>query len=260
MYTCSLSDIEWKPVSEFLEDNGITDAGRKHRLRDVLDGIFYVVDNGVKWRNLPKDFPPWSSVYYNFRELKLSGIWEELSLFLVSVVRCQSGREPNPSLVSIDSQSQDGDSGIHSRGIDGHKKRNGRKRHIAVDVMGLVLLCICAPANEPDAVKGESLIKKLNDKLKFPNLLKALGDNAYKGVGDEYDLQITVENEERKPKQKGFVPEAFRWAVERTFAWLNWQRRLVRNYEKTLTSQESMIYIGNIRICLRRILKYCYNP
>ena len=259
LYSSLLTDPEWIVIQDFMEDRGIVDKGRKYRLRDILDAIFYVVDNGVKWRNLPSDFPPWKAVYYNFYKWSRNKVLEELNLFVVKVVRNLSGRDPDPSMVSIDSQSQDADPGVFGRGIDGNKKRNGRKRHVAVDVMGLLLLCLCGPANQSDSIKGQKLVEQMNDTENFPNLSKILGDKAYAGLGIDCKVKVTIEKTERPPGTKGFVPEAFRWAVERTFAWLNRQRRLTRNYEKTVLSQQSINYLANIRLCLRRVLKNHLN-
>ena len=117
-------------------------------------------------------------------------------------------------------------------------------------------MCICSSANVHDSVVGDDLVAELNDESAFPNMFKILGDNAYATSGLGEAIGVTVEAQERKEKQKGFVPEAFRWAVERSFAWLNRQRRLCRNYEKKLCHQESMNYIGNIRICLKRLVTW----
>ena len=133
---------------------------------------------------------------------------------------------------------------------------NGRKRHIAVDTLGLMLICVCTAANTADSVAGQKLAELLNNSNHFSRLKKILGDSAYRGVGTDLNVGITVEASERKEGQKGFVPEAFRWAVERTFAWLNRQRRLARNYEKRVLHQESMNYIGNVRLCLKRYKKW----
>jgi putative transposase len=137
--------------------------------------------------------------------------------------------------------------------LDGGKKVNGRKRHIAVDTLGLMLICICTAANIADSVAGSSLVADLNNAEKYPRLEKILGDNGYRNVGSDLDIGVTIEAAERKEGEKGFVPEAFRWAVERTFAWLNRNRRLVRNYEKKIRYQESMNYIANARLCIRRL-------
>ena len=256
MYTSNLSEIEWEVIEVIFHSHGLSDFGRKYPLRTVVDAIFYVVDNGVKWRNLPKDFPLWFSVYYNFKKWSDTGLWAEINQSLVMFARDVSGRDENPSLVSIDSQSQSAEPGVKGRGLDGAKKINGRKRHLAVDVLGLVLLCICTRANESDRIAGERLVTRLNHKKDFPRLRKILGDLAYANVGRSHQIPVCTQGASLRIKQKrqtGFVPERFRWVVERTFAWLNRPRRLVRNYEKLIPVQESMNYIANIRICLRKI-------
>ena len=244
-------------IEPFFVDFGYRLEGRKHPLRTIVDACFYVVDNGTKWRNLPNDFPPWKSVYHYFRLWSLSQLWEKISFTLVQDTRYAEGRELSPSLTSIDSQSQSAEPGIEGRGLDGGKKVNGRKRHIAVDVLGLILFCNCTPANTSDRVGGKKLVDQLNSKEKMPRLKKILGDNAYKNLGINSEVPVSVEASERRAKsKKGFVPEAFRWAVERTFAWLNRQRRVARNYEKKPYHQESMNFIANIRICLKRLEKW----
>jgi putative transposase len=208
---------------------------------------------------LPNDFPPWKTVYHYFRIWSISGTWKLLSNALVSIARFCAGREESPSLVSVDAQSQSAEPGVEERGLDGGKKVNGRKRHIAADTLGLMLICICTAANTADSVAGQKLAELLNNSNYYPRIKKILGDNAYRGVGTDLNIGVTVEAAERKEGHKGFVPEAFRWAVERTFAWLNRQRRLVRNYEKHVIHQESMNYIGNARLCIKRYEKWLNN-
>jgi putative transposase len=249
-----MSDEGWNFIEEMFSRRS-SNAGRPPvwDRRTIVDAILYVVKNGVTWRDLPRDFPPWKTVYHYFRSWSLAGLWRDVSLILVEAERLAAGREESPSLASVDSQSQTAEPGVSERGLDGGKLVNGRKRHIAVDVQGLLLACYCTAANVSDVVGGEKLVLALNNKEIFPRLAKILGDNAYKAVGRTLPIAVTVENSERKHGQKGFVPAAFRWAVERTFAWLNRQRRLCRNFEKKVCHQESMNYIGNIRLCLSRI-------
>ncbi len=248
--------MSWELIAPFFEYWGYGDRQRKHSARTIVDACLYIVDNGTKWRNVPNDFPPWQTVYHYFREWSLSGLWERISRALVEAVRFATGREETPSLASIDSQSQTAEPGVEERGLDGNKKVNGRKRHIGVDCLGLLLVCVCTSANTSDVVGGEVLARRLNDKEELPRLEKILGDNAYQSVGRNLATPVSVEASERRLGTKGFVPEAFRWAVERTFAWLNRQRRLVRNYEKKVYHQESMNYIGNIRLCLKKLCKW----
>lgn len=256
-YTTSLSDSGWILIQDFfLEKTAGPGRPRKHGYREIVNGIFYIVKNAVTWRDLPADFPPWTSVYRCFRDWSFSGLWQTINDALVADVRFAAGRTPSPSLASIDSQSQTAEPGVEQRGIDGGKKINGRKRQIAVDVQGLLLHCVCTAANVHDAVGGDVLVAALNDQKRFSNLEKILGDSAYQSVGENERVAVTIEAKERAPGQKGFVPEAFRWAVERSFAWLNRQRRLCRNFEKKTKHQESMNYIGNIRLCISRLLKW----
>jgi len=208
------------------------------------------------WRCLPNDFPPWKTVYYHFRTWSYQGIWEVVNLALVAIARVCAGKDESPSLVCVDSQSQSAEPGVDARGLDGGKKINGRKRHIAVDTLGLLLVCICTAANVSDSVIGRKLADRLNETDHFPRLKKILGDGAYSSVNIDLKVGITKEASLRTPGQKGFVPEAFRWAVERTFAWLNRPRRLVRNYEKRLQHQQSMNYIANARLCMKRFEKW----
>lgn len=233
-----------------------TGRPRSRKYRELVDAVFYVVKNAVTWRDLPKDFPPWKTVYHYFNTWSHSGLWYDINLALVEASRFGAGRAESPSLASIDSQSQSAEPGVKERGLDGNKKVNGRKRHIAVDVQGLMLLCYCTAANVSDVVGGEKLIDDLNETSLFPRLQKVLGDNAYGGVGKNCNVPVSVEGTERLTGQKGFVPEAFRWVVERTFAWLNRQRRLNRNYEKKVVHQESMNYVGNIRLCLNKLMNW----
>jgi putative transposase len=255
-YETSLSDAAWEAIEGLFLSEETRGRPRIHDLCLIVDAILYVVKNGCVWRCLPNDFPSWKTVYYHFRKWSNSGLWRVLNETLTAVARLAANKEGSPSLVSIDSQSQSAEPGIEERGLDGGKKVNGRKRHIVVDTLGLMHECICTSANTADSVAGQVIIAKLNDDKYYPRLKKILGDNSYRGVGSGMKINIAVEATERKEGQKGFVPEAFRWAVERTFAWLNRNRRIVRNYEKKTRHQESMNYIANIRLCLKRYEKW----
>ncbi len=112
------------------------------------------------------------------------------------------------------------------------------------------------PPLESDSRAGQEIVQELNDREQFPRLEKILGDSAYAKVGDDLRVPVSIEASQRTAKQKGFVPEAFRWAVERTFAWLNRQRRIARNFEKIVLHQEAMNYVASIRLCLKRLMKW----
>ena len=254
MYPTCLCDEQWHLLKPILDSYGLLKQKTHHPMRNILSGIFYVLDNGVKWMALPREFPPLKTVNWYFNKWSHCGLWLRISLAMTEITRILEGREASPSLSSIDSQSQSGEPGILGRGLDGNKKVNGRKRHIAVDSLGLLLICICTAANVADSVTGRILAGILNCQDQFPRIAKILGDSVY-GSLTNFRVPVTVESSLRKKGQKGFIPEAFRWAVERTFAWFNRCRRLVRNYEKNPLHQESMNYIANIRLCLKRMLK-----
>jgi putative transposase len=254
-YETSLSNAAWEVIEPIFPAESTSGRPRVYSIRDIVDAILYIVKNGCVWRCLPNDFPPWPTLYYYFKIWSITGLWEILNSTLVIITRRHAGKEDTPSLVSLDSQSQTAEPGVEGRGLDGGKKVNGRKRHIAVDTLGLLLICVCTAANIADNVAGSSLVAALNNIEKYPRLKKILGDNSYRNVGSDLDIGVTIEATERKQGEKGFIPEAFRWAVERTFAWLNRNRRLVRNYEKKIRYQESMNYIANARLCIRRLEK-----
>jgi putative transposase len=256
LYETSLSDAAWEVVEPIFPTTSKFGRPRVYSIRSIVDAVLYAVKNGCVWRCLPNDFPPWPIVYHYFRTWSNKGLWEILNSALVVIARHCAGKKDTPSLVSVDSQSQTAEPGVEDRGLDGGKKVNGRKRHIAVDTLGLILICICTAANTADCVAGQKLVELLNNRIHFPRLKKILGDNAYRGFGIDFYIGVTIEASERKEGQKGFVPQAFRWAVERTFAWLSRQRRLVRNYEKKIKHQESMNYIANARLCIRRFEKW----
>ena len=165
-YPTNISDAAWNFILPLLQDAGHRVENRQHSLRTIVDACFYLVDNSTKWRNLPNDFPSWKTIYHYFRSWSISGLWLELNQIIVEAVRFASGREETPSLASIDSQSQTAEPGVEERGIDGNKRINGRKKHISVDCLGLLLFCLVTAANTHDAGPGQSLIEDLNDAIR----------------------------------------------------------------------------------------------
>jgi len=172
LYETSLSDAAWEALEPIFQKESRLGRPRIYSLRSIVDAILYVVKNGCVWRCLPNDFPPWKTVYGYFQRWSLSGIWELLNSALVAITRFACGKEESPSLASLDSQSQSAEPGISERGLDGGKKVNGRKRHIAVDTLGLMLICLCTAANTADSVAGEILVTDLNNEQHFPRLKK----------------------------------------------------------------------------------------
>lgn len=260
-YDSDLTDEEWQQIAPLLPPEKPVGKEREVDLRDVLNAIFYRADNGVKWRALPKDFPPWQTVYGYFRLWVRLGVWEQINLTLVRVVRTSEGRDAEPSLAMIDSQSVKlGQKGAE-HGVDGYKKVKGRKRHIAVDVLGLVLGCYVTSANTADVKAAPVVLIWVLEQ--FKRIVKVLADQGYRGdlgalLQHFFALQqrqVELEISSRPADAKGFEVEPKRWIVERTWTWLENARSLTRDYERLPENHEGMIYVVMIRLMLRRLTK-----
>jgi len=189
---------------------------RKHSLRSILNGIFWINNTGSQWRNLESKCPPWQTVFYHFTQLKARGIWEELLDFLVVTAREKDGRNASPSLLYIDSQSVKKVQFINEETcIDGGKNINGRKRTILVDKLGLPLAIKVTAANISDNKAGILAVDLLRGKV--PKLQKVAADAGYKNAFCEHvdtNYHREVEIAQKPESSKGFVPEKNRWQVE----------------------------------------------
>jgi putative transposase len=247
-----LTDSQWDIVKTFLPH----ERKRKYCLRSVVNAIFWIHRTGCQWRNLSSQFPPWKSVYYYFSCWTTDGTWHRLNEGLVDLERYCHSKKPTASLVCIDSQSVKAGPFIsEERGIDGNKKVNGRKRHILVDTLGLILGVVVTAANEADGIAGIKLLERCTHQ--FGRLKKILTDGVYSGTFATFatnELGVEVEISSRPPTAKGFVPVKKRWVNERTFGWFNFFRRLDKDHEKTTKSSESMILLANIQVLVGRII------
>ena len=257
-YPTDLSDAEWSRLQSCLPTPKAQGRPRTHSLRDILDAIFYVLKSGCQWRLLPHDFPPWSTVYYHFRRFRLSGLWHRLFKVLHAAQRKRVGKDPQPTVAIIDSQSvKTVEESAHPSGYDAHKNVKGRKRHLLVDTLGFPLSIYVTSADVQDRVGARCLLAGL--KPFVPRLKKIWADGAYAGEKlaswleeqGGWELQIV----ERDPKAKGFEVLAKRWIVERTFSWLIRNRRLSKDYERLVQSSETFIEIAMIRLILRRLTR-----
>jgi putative transposase len=225
-------------------------------LRDVLDGIFYLVRSGCQWRLLPHDFPPWSTVHTWYRRWRKDGTWERLHEALRHQVRLAAGRDPGPRSSAADSQSVKTTPVGGVKGFDNGKKVHGRKRHLWVDSLGLPLAVLVTAADVHDSRAACDLFhRRLWEEL--PRLEVVYTDSQYTAwyLDEEvFDLapfqRVVVSRPEGK---EGFVKLPQRWVVERTLAWLYRSRRLSKDYEREVASSEAMIQISMIHLMLRRL-------
>ena len=264
-YPTDLNDNEWQVIAPLMPQPSNTGRPREHCFREILNAIFYVTKNGCHWRALPHDFPPWQSVYHYFRLWRINGRWEKLNKTLREAVREKQGRHKQPSAAILDSQSVKTVEGGEERGYDAGKNVGGRKRHLIVDTLGLVMLVVVTAASVQDRDGGKVLLKSLFERIKKPSyphwwrfcrLMRIWADGSYRGELIEWVKHVLgwqLEVVDKAPGQKGFVVLPRRWVVERTFAWLNRQRRLSKDYERLPQTSEAFIYVAMIRLMIRNL-------
>ncbi len=253
-YPSDLTDAQWQLVEPFVRGNPVGPQPVVYSRREVVNALLYVSRTGVQWRYLPHDFPDWQSVYSYFRQWKKDGTLKLIHDVLRGKVRKQAGRAPEPTAGVLDSQSVKSDVQAESRGYDANKKIKGRKRHLLVDMLGLVLVAFVSTADVQDRDAAAAVLPLAAEQ--FPTLVKAWADAAYEGPRVERLVQQTgvqVEIVKRSDNTPGFVVQAKRWLVERTFGWLSRERRLARDYERKEESCEAFIHLGMIRLMLGRL-------
>lgn len=250
IYPTDLTDTQWNAIVQFLDDT----RNRKYPLYTIWNAIFYLLKTGCQWRMLPKEYPKWELVYYYYSKWRDDGTIEEVHEILRAKLRKRAGKQESPSLAIIDSQSSKTTrSGGTERGIDGGKNVKGRKRHIMVDSMGLLLVVIVHAANHHDSKAAFKVIEAL--KYRFPRLSKIIADAGYRGkLADNVKQSFgwIVEVIMRKDSKK-FEVLPKRWIVERTFSWFESYRRLSKDFEYKTNTQEAMVQLAMIKIMLNRI-------
>ena len=256
-YPSDLSDEQWAVLEPLVPPAWPGGRPRKHHMRDILDALFYHARQGCTWRALPHEYPPWRTVYNYFRWFGWDGTWGRLVDALRERVRVAAGRDPTPSAAAIDSQSVKTAEGGKERGTDGGKRVNGRKRHIAVDTLGLLMSVAVTAANVDDG-RAAPLVLAEVDEAKFPRLAVVFGDRKYRNHGlDEWlaenRVRYRVEVVSRPDGAKGFEPLPVRWVVERTFAWLGRYRRLSKDYEHLPASGVTVVQLAAAHHMLRRL-------
>lgn len=255
-----MTDGEWAvvrpllPVPGWMRGRGGRPEGYCHR--SMLDAIRYLVDNGIKWRAMPADFPPWDRIYAFFRRWRDNALVKEFHDRLRLRVREELGRDAQPTAAVIDSQSVKADAvvGADSRGFDGGKLINGRKRHVVVDTLGLLLGVMVTAAGTGDRIAAQVLLRQVAGVHHRLELVWA--DGGYTGSLVEYclaRLALVLAIVKRSDDMRGFVVLPKRWIVERLFAHLMRSRRLVRDFERRTTSAEAMVYWSMTLLMTRRL-------
>ena len=253
-YPSDLTRTQWKRLKRLLPAAKPGGRPRSVDLREVLNGIFYITRGGCAWRMMPTDLPPWSTCYDYFYKWRNDGTWAKVNDALRTQVRHKDGRPKSPSLGIIDSQSVKTTERGGPHGKDAHKKVNGRKRHLVVDTLGMVVAAVVHSAGIQDRDGAKPVLKKLVGR--FPRLEEDPGrrdlQRGDRGVGPGargLDLELVV----RPEGETKFKVLKWRWIVERTFAWLGRYRRLSKDYEGSEASSESWIYLAMTHLMLRRL-------
>lgn len=255
-YDTDLTDEQFALVRPFLPRPKQT--GRPPAdLREVLNAILYLVRTGCQWRMLPKDFPPWSTVHTWYRTWRRGGTWDKISDALRRRARVAAGRHPDARTSAADSQSVKSGMDGGAKGFDAGKKVKGRKRHLWVDSLGLLLAVVVTTADVHDARAACELFHRRLWEQELPRLELVYVDNHYRAhYLDEEVFELGWFRKEvvgRPEGSEGFVRLPQRWVVERTIAWLSRSRRLSKDYERSPTSSESMVTVSMIHLMLRRL-------
>ena len=260
-YPSDLTDEQWAILEPMIPPAKQSNRGGRPRqvdMREVLNTLFYLNRSGCQWDMLPHDLLPKSTVYDDFAQWRDDGTWAKMVQALREQTRVQAGREPTPSAIGIDSQSvKTTEMGGPERGYDGGKKINGRKRHLLVDTLGLLLAVLITSAGLDDGIAAPLLLGSITPH-DFPRLVTIFADQKYHNHAldawmAEHRVGWRIEVKARPAGTKGFTPLEKRWVIERTNAWHGRYRRNSKDYERSVESSTALIQISNIHLMLNRL-------
>jgi putative transposase len=263
-YKTDLTDAQWKLIKPLIPPAKPGGRPREVDMREILNTLLYQARTGCQWELLPHDLLPKSTVSDSFAQGRDDGTWQRITDVLRRKVRVEEGRDPTPSAASIDSQSVKTTEVGGERGYDAGKNVSGRKRHVVVDTLGLLMAVAVTPANLDDGTHAPRVLGKLSAE-NTPRLKALFGDNKYRNhtldrLMERRRVGYRLEISSRPADQEGFVPLKVRWVVERTFACLGRCRRLSKDYEYETAHSEAWIQISAIQLMVRHLRPDTENP